>query len=154
MIYDKLENFDRYAALFPEQWQEIKNFFGEGVIPEPGRYDLLPDGKLYVNVQKYAPHLYDEEKVEYHRDYIDIQLLLLGEENIIYTALDGLEEVIAYSKENDYGMDRLAQGKGTVLEMNVGNFAIFFPGEGHEPCVGNPDTAVVKAVVKIKVPQA
>ena len=150
MIYDKLDNFDRYSVLFPEQWKEIKEFFGSGVIPEEGRYDLLPDGKLYVNVQKYAPHLYDEEKVEYHRDYIDIQLLLLGEEKIIYTPIDGLEEAIPYDAEKDYGMDRMAEGKGTVLDMNVGNFVIFFPGEGHEPCVGDPDSEVIKAVVKIR----
>ena len=150
MIYDKLENFDRYSFLFPEVWQEVKAFFSAGVIPGPGRYDLLPDGRVYVNVQTYAPHLYDEEKVEYHRDYIDIQLLLLGEENIIYTPLDGLEEVIPYSAEKDYGMDRMAEGKGICLKMNVGNFAVFFPGEGHEPCVGDPETEVIKAVVKIR----
>ena len=151
MIYDKLDNFERYAGLFPGVWQEVKDFFSAGVIPESGRYDLLPDGKLYVNVQKYAPHLYDEEKVEYHRDYIDIQLLLLGKERIIYTPIDGLEEVIPYSAEKDYGMDRMAEEKGTSLDMKVGNFAVFFPGEGHEPCIGDPDTEVVKAVVKIRV---
>ena len=47
-------------------------------------------------------------------------------------------------------MNRLAQGNGTVLEMTVGNFAVFFPGEGHEPCVGDPDSTVIKAVVKIR----
>ena len=150
MIYDKLENFDRYAALYPEEWAEVKKFFSAGVTPEPGRYDLLPDGRLYVNVQNYSPHLYDEEKLEYHRDYIDIQLLLLGKEDIICASPEGLEEVIAYSEEKDYGMNRLAQGSGTVLEMTVGNFAVFFPGEGHEPCVGNPDSTVIKAVVKIR----
>ena len=150
MIYDKLDNLDLYAGLFPGVWQKINEFFSAGTVPELGRHDLLPDGKLYVNVQKYAPHLYDEEKVEYHRDYIDIQLLLLGEEKIIYTPINGLEEAIPYDAEKDYGMDRMAEGKGTVLDMNVGNFVIFFPGEGHEPCVGDPDSEVIKAVVKIR----
>ena len=45
MIYDKLDNFDRYAGLFPGVWQEVKDFFSAGVIPESGRYDLLP----YIN---------------------------------------------------------------------------------------------------------
>ena len=47
--------------------------------------------------------------------------------------------------------DRLPEGHGTALKMNVGNFAVFFPGEGHEPCVGDPDTTVIKAVVKLRI---
>ena len=151
MIYDKLDNFDSYAALFPEEWAKVKAFFSEGVIPEPGRYDLLPDGKLYVSVQQYAPHKYDADKLEYHKKYIDIQLLLLGKEQIIYAPREGLSEVIPYNAERDYGMDRLEEGKGTALAMEVGNFAVFFPGEGHEPCVGDPESSVIKAVVKLQV---
>ena len=151
MIYDKLENFDQYAALYPEQWALVKEFFSAGVVPEPGRYELLPDGKLFINVQKYAPHLYDEEKVEYHKNYIDIQLLLLGEEKIIYTPRENLAEVSPYNAENDCGFDRLEEGRGTVLEMNVGNFVVLFPDEGHEPCVGDPESSVVKAVVKLRI---
>lgn len=150
MIYDKLDNFDRYARLFPEQWAKVKEFFAEGVTPAPGRYELMPDGRLFINVQEYAPHLYDEEKVEYHKNYIDIQLLLLGEEEIVYTSREGLEEVTPYNAENDCGFDRLPAGKGTALKMKVGDFAVFFPDEGHEPCVGDPASSVLKAVVKLK----
>ena len=151
MIYDNLENFDQYAALYPEQWALVKEFFSEGVIPEPGKYELMPDGKLYVNVQKYAPHLYNADKVEYHKDYLDIQLLLLGEEEIIYTPCEGLAEVTPYTADGDYGFDRLEEVKGTALKMKVGNFAVFFPNEGHEPCVGDPQSTVIKAVVKLRV---
>lgn len=151
MIFDKLGNFDLYSKLFPEEWALVKEFFGAGVTPAPGRYDLLPNGKLYVNVQSYSPHPYDPDKVEYHRDYLDIQLLLLGEEQIISTPPDGLEEVTPYDKERDCGFNRLPEGHGTALKMNVGNFAVFFPGEGHEPCVGDPDTTVIKAVVKLRI---
>ena len=151
MIYDRLENFDTYAALFPEEWAKVKEFFSSGVIPEPGKYELMPDGKLFVNIQKYAPHVYQEERLEYHRQYIDIQLLLLGREKIICSALDGLDEVTPYSEENDCGFARLEEGRGTVLDLSVGNFAVLFPEEGHEPCVGDPGTSVIKAVVKLRV---
>ena len=151
MIYDSLENFDSYAALFPEQWAAVKKFLSTGTIPERGRHDLIPDGKLYVNVQHYSPHAYDADKLEYHRKYIDIQLLLLGEEEIIYSSLDGLDEVSPYAENGDCGMARLEEGRGVRLPLKVGNFAVFFPEEGHMPGVGNPDSAVVKAVVKLRV---
>ncbi|MBQ9501818.1 MAG: YhcH/YjgK/YiaL family protein [Lentisphaeria bacterium] len=151
MIYDDLENFDKYASLYPEQWAEVKKFLGSGTVPERGRHDLLPDGRLYVNVQHYAPHAYDADKLEYHRRYIDIQLLLLGEEEIVYSPLAGLEEVAPYTENGDCGMDRLEEGRGVRLPLKVGNFAVFFPDEGHMPGIGDPGSAVVKAVVKLRV---
>ena len=151
MIYDSLENFDRYAALFPEQWAAVKKFLSSGTVPERGRHDLIPDGKLYVNVQHYSPHAYDADKLEYHRKYIDIQLLLVGKEEIICSPLDGLDEVSPYAETGDCGMARLEEGKGVRLPLEVGNFAVFFPEEGHMPGVGDPDSAVIKAVVKLRV---
>ena len=151
MIYDDLENFDKYASLYPEQWAEVKKFLSSGTVPERGRHDLLPDGKLYVNVQHYSPHVYDADKLEYHRRYIDIQLLLLGEEEIIYSPLAGLKEVTAYTENGDCGLSRLEKGQGVRLPLKVGNFAVFCPDEGHRPGVGDPDSAVIKAVVKLRV---
>ena len=150
MIYDDLENFDRYAALYPKEWAAVKKFLCSGTVPECGRHDLLPDGKLYVNVQHYSPHAYDAGKLEYHRKYIDIQLLLLGEEDIYFSSRTGLEEVSPYAESSDCGMDRLEEGQGIRLPLKVGNFVVFFPGEGHMPGVGDPGSAVVKAVVKLR----
>ena len=147
MIYDKLENFDRYAALYPEEWAEVKKFFGAGVTPEPGRYDLLPNGRLYVNVQNYSPHLYDDEKLEYHRDYIDIQLLLLGKEDIICASPEGLEEVIPYSEEKDYGM---YSGVSLPIIVPEGFCYIVYPEDAHAPGkhLGDPND-YTKIVVKL-----
>ena len=48
-------------------------------------------------------------------------------------------------------MDRLEEGRGVRLPLKVGNFAVFFPDEGHMPGIGDPGSAVVKAVVKLRV---
>lgn len=151
MIYDTLDNFDRYAALFPEKWDLIKEFFGHGVIPESGRYDLLPNGELYVNVQRYNTKAYDSAKLEYHKDYTDIQLLFLGQEDVVVEPVEGRETATPYSAATDCGFCCLAEGSGTRLTLKVGNFVLFFPGEGHIPCLGDPDNEVIKAVVKIKM---
>ena len=151
MIYDCLENLSRYSSAIPHAEQVIR-FLAESFAktPAPGKYEL--DGKaLFVNVQEYATKAYDPDKLEYHQSYIDIQLLFDGEESIYFAPLDGLDVTMEFSAEKDCGMRRLpAPEQGTKLALRRGNFALFFPGEGHIPCVGDGRT-VRKAVVKIAV---
>ena len=152
MIYDKIENLSRYAKSFPDA-DKVIAFLEKcaAETPAPGKYEL--DGKkLFVNVQRYSPKTFDPDKLEYHRNYIDIQLLLSGAEKLYYAPLDGLETVMPYTPEKDCGMDRLpAPEAGTEVSLVPGNFVLLFPEEGHIPGVGDPETTVVKAVVKIAV---
>ena len=151
MIFDCLENLSRYSSVIPHAEQVIR-FLAESFAktPAPGKYEL--DGKaLFVNVQEYATKAYNPDKMEYHQSYIDIQLLFDGEESIYYSPLDGLDVTMEFNAEKDCGMRRLpAPEQGIKLAMKRGNFALFFPGEGHIPCVGDGRT-VHKAVVKIAV---
>ena len=154
MIYDKLENLSRYAQSFPNA-DKVIEFLAKCAAnpnpPAPGKYEL--DGKkLFVNVQQYSPKTFNPEKLEYHRDYIDIQLLFSGAEKLYYAPLDGLETVTAYNPEKDCGMSRLpAPEAGVELPLVPGNFVLLYPEEGHIPGVGDPASQVVKAVVKIAV---
>lgn len=152
MIYDKIENLARYAGSFPYADQVIA-FLKECAAnpPAPGKYEL--DGKkLFVNIQSYSPKPFNPEKLEYHRKYIDIQLLFSGAEKLYCAPLDGLDAVMPYTPEKDCGMNRLpAPEAGTEISLVPGNFVLLFPDEGHLPGVGDPATQVVKAVVKIAV---
>ena len=152
MIFDKIENLPRYARSFPNA-DKVIDFLAKCAAkpPKPGKYEL--DGKkLFVNIQQYAPKSFDPAKLEYHRNYIDIQLLLSGVEKLYYAPLEGRETVVPYDPEKDCGMDRLPSPEsGTEVALVPGNFVLLYPEEGHIPGVGAPDTAVVKAVVKIAV---
>ena len=151
MIFDCLENLSRYSSVIPHAEQVIR-FLAESFAktPAPGKYEL--DGKtLFVNVQEYATRAFNPDKLEYHQDYIDVQLLFDGEESIYYSPLDGLDVTMEFNADKDCGLRRLpAPEQGTKLELRRGNFALFFPGEGHAPCIGDGRT-VHKAVVKIAV---
>ena len=152
MIYDKLENLPRYANCFPGA-DKVIAFLKECAAKTPavGKHEI--DGKkLFVNVQEYSPKDFNPEKLEYHRNYIDIQLLFSGAEKLYYAPLEGLETVIGYDPEKDYGMKRIpAPEAGVELPLVPGNFVLLFPEEGHLPGVGDPASKVVKAVVKIAV---
>lgn len=152
MIYDKLENLPLYAGSFPNA-DKVIEFLKRcaAATPAPGKYEL--DGKkLFVNVQQYSPKTFSPEKLEHHKDYIDIQLLFSGAEKLYYAPLDGLDTVVPYDHDKDCGMNRLpAPDAGVELQLVPGNFVLLYPGEGHLPGVGDPAATVVKAVVKIAV---
>ena len=149
MIYDRLENLPAYTALAPEVMPQIVEFLGKcgaGEISE-GRHELDGD-RLFVNVQSYDTKEFNAELLEYHKKYVDVQLLLAGNETLYY-APAGTAVTKEYSCENDCGFNRVPE-TALPLKLEVGNFVLLLPEEGHLPGVGD-GSGVVKAVVKISV---
>ena len=147
MIYDRLENLPAYTALAPEVMPEIIEFLGkcgEGKIAE-GRHELNGD-KLFVNVQSYATKTFNPDMLEYHQNYVDVQLLLAGSETLYYEPA-GTAEVTPYNAESDCGFNKVP-ASALPLKLEVGNFVLLLPGEGHLPGIGD-GSSVIKAVVKI-----
>lgn len=152
MIYDSLDQFSRYEALAPQTWKKIAAFLA-GCSPQTpvGRYELDGD-RLYASVQNYETHAPNPDKLEIHRKYIDIQLLLAGEEAIVVRSVEDLAVAQEYNGEKDVAFHRLPAGTPAVsLPLVPGRFAVFFPEEGHMPGLTGPGgvAPVVKVVVKI-----
>ena len=149
MIYDRLENLPAYTALAPEVMPKIVEFLGKcgaGEIAE-GRHELDGD-KLFVNVQSYDSKPFNPEMLEYHKKYVDVQLLLAGNETLYY-APASTPVCKPYSEESDCGFNQVPE-TALPLKLEVGNFVLLLPEEGHLPGVGD-GSGVVKAVVKISV---
>jgi YhcH/YjgK/YiaL family protein len=149
MIYDRLENLPAYIALAPEVMPGIVEFLGKcgaGEIAE-GRHELDGD-KLFVNVMSYDTKPFNPEMLEYHKKYVDVQLLLAGNETLYY-APAGTAAAKEYSAESDCGFNMVPE-TALPLKLEVGNFVLLLPEEGHLPGVGD-GSGVVKAVVKISV---
>ena len=85
--------------------------------------------------------------IETHVNMIDIQIPLDGEETFGYTPLDDLP-AFDYNAEKDitkYG-ETMAQ---TYVRLKPGQMAIFFPQDGHAPCISDKET-IKKAIFKVK----
>ena len=95
MIIDNIENISKYSAVIPAN--VIK--FLKNISPEVGHYDI--DEKSYANVDMYIPKPYDNCQFEAHKKYIDIQMVLFGEENLEYTIAEGLEISENYNDNKD-----------------------------------------------------
>ena len=88
---------------------------------------------------------------EYHRRWLDIQVVLAGEEIIRYDVADA-REMPAEERKPDLWIVAQPQLR-QQLHLQAGDFAIFAPGEAHQAlcAVDDRPAQVRKAVFKVPV---
>jgi YhcH/YjgK/YiaL family protein len=146
MIIDKLENLGQYVALNP-RFKEVIAFINQHDLTklDNGRHAIDGD-KLFVNVEDDKGKLKEEAVIEYHRRMIDIQVPLNITETYGYTPVADLKDV-PFDEERDIAKQPDAKPRNYVT-LNPGEFAIFFPQDGHAPCIA--DGTLHKAVFKVE----
>lgn len=118
---------------------------------EVGRHDITD--RIYMNVME--PELADAacKKAELHHNYLDIQVLIRGVENIeVGVTYPDLNKYEAYHEDDDYQLTQDIDNKSTItLVPNM--FAVFYPYEPHKPCcnVNGQSAKIKKLVVKVPV---
>ncbi|WP_221074699.1 YhcH/YjgK/YiaL family protein [Agarivorans aestuarii] len=117
---------------------------------EDGRYELSGDG-VFVLLMSPGTEEFAKRKAEIHKQHLDIQILLDGEEQIGYTH-ELAEEALALTElENDVAFFEQASNE-QMVKLGKGDFAVFYPDEVHRPlCAVAEPRQVRKAVVKIPV---
>ncbi len=150
MIYDTLKNSGIYCSVHPEFKKAFAFLSGNNLQALPiGKYKIGRKGTFAI-VQEYSVKEESEGFIECHRKYIDIQYLAKGAEKVGICPKCACTPMIPYDSEKD-----LQKLKGKVdfitLEPNV--FAVFFPDDGHMPCIkhGKKKEKVRKIVVKVPV---
>ncbi|ARJ41128.1 hypothetical protein B1H58_03325 [Pantoea alhagi] len=89
-----------------------------------------------------------QRHTEYHRHWLDIQVLLAGEEIIRYDVADA-REIPAEERKPDLFIVENMQLR-QQLYLQPGDFAIFAPGEAHQAlCAVDKPARVRKAVFKV-----
>ena len=147
MIIDTIENLGKYVALnplFADVVEFLKNHDLQNM--EPGKYPIK-DKDLFMNLQVAQQRTKDTAFLETHVEMIDIQIPITCAETFGYTPLCDLP-AFDYNAEKDitkYG-DTKPQ---TFVTVNPGQFAIFFPQDGHMPCIID-EPEILKAIFKVK----
>ena len=148
MILSTLSQSNRYAALhplFPRAFEFMRNT--DLLALAPGRYPII-DKQLFVIVENVPGRTRAEAKLECHRKYIDIQLVLEGTDEMGWKALaDCREPVSDYSAEKD--IQFFHDAPATWIATPPGAFCIFFPDDAHAPLVSSGN--IRKAIFKIAV---
>lgn len=151
MIYDLLDNFSKYLCLHPH-FTDVLAFLKsyEGIMPDlmPGSYDINYRG-AFALVSEYQSKPESEGFLEYHRKFIDIQIVVVGREQIGVAQKDNCRDQ-EYQEEKDLGK---LDGIANFIVMDRTNFAIFFPQDAHMPQISCSDQRekVKKVVFKIPV---
>lgn len=146
MIIDKVKNISNYKNI-PVEAIKFINDLNEMI--DLGRYEL--GNGIFANVEKYQTKLTTDAKFEAHNDYVDIQILLRGRENIFITGKDKLEVSEPYDENRDICFYSNPIIDSFSVMLGFENFVVLFPHEAHAPQVSIDKTQeeVLKVVVKI-----
>lgn len=147
MIIDVLKNLEKYSSLHFRFKKAFEFIQSTDFLNLPcGRYEI--DGEnIYANVEQYLTKT--ESKVEYHKKYIDIQLVTKGVEKIGYCNISEIKNPEEFNSQKDIGF---ATGEVSFVEMSFGKFMILFPEDAHQPCMAIDEPKnVKKVVVKVKI---
>ena len=145
-LNDKMiEAYKKVHPRFDVAFEALKKY--AAACPADGKYEI--DGKnVFIAVMTGPTKPEAEKKFEVHRDYIDIQYIVSGEEIMGNESLDKLTPADEYKPD----VQKLhLNAEYDKIKLCAGEFAIFFPYEPHAPGIAVNDlpTEVKKIVVKV-----
>lgn len=114
-----------------------------------GRYQK-PGADWFYTISSPTTAYVADRHTEYHRQYIDVQLLLEGEEIINYGIQNVTGDAATETKPDLYILEHPELSH--AVHLHPGEFAVFTPGEAHQAlCAPVQPATIRKAVIKIPV---
>ena len=149
MVLDKLENFGEYISLNPN-FARVLEFLQNGNLHDLplGRNEICGD-IVFANVVEVKPKSKSEAPIETHRKYIDVHVPLSGNEIIGYTPLAELP-FAEFVEADDAALYPVSLQARDYFNVKKGDFAIFFPQDGHAPAI--TEVPLKKIIVKVAMP--
>jgi biofilm protein TabA len=152
VIADAIANLEKYSGSIPSLYLILDYLEKTDLAKlDVGKYPISGD-KIYVLIQEYETKGEAEKKWESHRNFIDIQIVLSGEEFMGYAPLDALKVAEAYNPDKDVMFYETDARPRSAIVTRAGNFCAFFPRDAHKPgCSLGAPAKVRKAVIKARV---
>lgn len=146
MILDTLTRSNRYLALHPLFARAFEFLRGTDLksLP-PGKHSVQGE-QIFAIVEACAGRARTEAKLECHRRYIDIQLVLEGVDEMGWKPLAGcVDPATDYDEARDIRF--FNDAPSSWIATPAGSFCLFFPDDAHAPLVSTG--LIRKVVVKI-----
>ena len=148
MIHSTLDESTRYESLHPrfkEAFDYIKSHDLRAM--EPQRLELRGE-ELFINRIDAPSNPQDEQPIEAHESYIDIQVLLEGRERIGWLPrAKCLSPRAPYDESKDIIF--FHDQPTSYVDLLPGDFVILFPEDGHAPFIGD-GSPISKLIVKVR----
>lgn len=146
MIVDYIKNIRKYSNLIP---QDVLTFI-ENLNNDIEIKRHIFKNENYANVDVYSPKPIQDCRFEAHKNYIDVQIMLKGEEEIDITSVDSLEILEQYDENRDVMFFYTHKKPFDKIILSEGKFVLIYPYEAHQPQVKTTCDNVKKVVCKIK----
>ncbi len=146
MVLDSLDNFEKYVSLNP-LFADVLEFIRNNDLAkkEPGK-EILKGDDLFVNFSLAKGKTKEEAKLETHNCMIDIQIPISCAETMGYIPRKDLPEAEYDAKKDITFYDATPS---QYITVEPGSFAIFFPQDGHAPCISE-EKSIQKIIFKVK----
>lgn len=137
MILDKIENLQRYDQRLQFIKETLQN---KGYVK--GKFDISEPLKFGIGIE-YTTKNSEEGLWEAHRRYLDIHVILEGEELVEIADISNMISTKDY--EDDYEL--FTGEKDFSVNVVPGDFLVLFPNEVHKTGVKIKDATAVKKIV-------
>ena len=150
MTIDHLSNAANYVNIHPGIAKAFDYLMKTDFeITAPGKY-TIEEEDIFSIVQEYETRDSASEKMESHREYIDVQYMCKGTEQVGLALYNNQSVYALYDAETDFML--YDNRPDFFAKFSQGMFMIFFPTDLHMPCVQtDKPLRVKKVVVKVRV---
>lgn len=149
MIIDSIESFEKYLNLHKD-FQKVYDFIKDNNLQtlEPKQYSIVKDD-VWCTIWEGVGREYDEDvKLEIHDSFIDIHVLLEGQETIAFRdRVKCSSDDVKYDEASDIAF--LEETPEVYVNYGIYNFVICFPKDAHAPLIG--EGKIKKAIFKVRV---
>ena len=147
MIIDTIDNLSKYVDLNP-LFADVVDFLKNHDLSalEAGKYSIKDDD-VFVNIQVAKQRTQETAFLESHIKMVDIQIPISCEETYGYSPVEDLPQA-TYDAEKDMTIYDGAKPQ-EYLTLAPGMMVIFFPQDGHAPCIID-ESEIKKEIFKVK----
>ncbi|MFQ5586111.1 MAG: YhcH/YjgK/YiaL family protein [Thermodesulfobacteriota bacterium] len=149
MIIDCLENWKTYR--YGDAWKCAFEFLMSLTHDAEERNYHLQGDNVFAQVMSYETRRPEAAVLEAHRNYIDIQTVLIGGEGFEWFPSNSLTVEKPYDTSKDAAFYHRPASGPARLTIFPGTFVTFFPQDAHMPSLmtGNSPELIKKVVVKL-----
>ncbi|MBE6451939.1 MAG: DUF386 domain-containing protein [Alphaproteobacteria bacterium] len=132
---------DKLTKQIKDKVQDLMNNFKEG------RYDF--DGGAFLNAESYLTKPSDQKDFEAHRKFIDVQIVVSGQEIIEVADINNPNFKITKPYVPDI-MFMNGEVEKKIIELRAGESCVLYPSDAHKPCINlDGEHRVQKIVIKL-----
>jgi biofilm protein TabA len=152
MIWGDLQHWDQEKGAFHPVLQQAVEWLRSNDLEalEVGTYEIEGQN-MFAMVQAPSTVVRSERKSEHHAQYLDVQYLIGGGEELQVVGRQSGSNVAVENRldDRDYALFTEVQNENEIY-LQPGMFVVYFPNDLHRPnCSRTGDTHLKKVVIKI-----